>query len=75
MVHRSQIVGPLLFGVVYIKTVATFPETIFYVLVIVVLLSLFFLFLVKIPSDPGAVDAAVEAQEAAGTVPAIVVDD
>ena len=75
MVHRGQIVGPLLFGVVYIKTVATFPETLFYVLVIMVLLSLFFLFLVKIPSDPGAVDAAVEAQEAAGTVPAIVVDD
>ncbi|KAI0248117.1 major facilitator superfamily domain-containing protein [Lactifluus subvellereus] len=71
----SQIVGPLLFGVVYIKTVATFPEAIFYVLIIVVLLSLFFLFLVKIPPDRGAVDAAVEAQEAAVAVPAIIVDD
>jgi hypothetical protein len=73
-VHRNQIVGPLLFGVVYIKTVATFPEAMFYVLIVVVLVSLFFLFLVKIPPDQGTVDA-VEAQEATIAVPPVVVDD
>jgi hypothetical protein len=75
MVSRNQIVGPLLFGVVYIKTVATFPEAMFYVLIVVVLLSLFFLFLVKIPPHQGVVDAEVEAQDTVVSVPPIVVDD
>ena len=46
---RTQILGPLLFGVVYMKTVASFPEAMFYVFMTVVLLSLSFLFLVQIP--------------------------
>jgi hypothetical protein len=53
-------VGPSLFGIVYIKTVSTFPETIFYVVVAVALLSLFFLFFVRIPPYPGAIDPEVE---------------
>jgi hypothetical protein len=57
---RNQVVGPSLFGIIYIRTVATFPEAIFYVVVIVVLLSLFFLFLVRIPPHPGTVEAEVE---------------
>ncbi len=54
VLNRNQVVGPSLFGIVYIKTVATFPETIFYICVAVVLLSLFFLFLVRIPPYRGA---------------------
>jgi hypothetical protein len=72
--YRSQIVGPSLFGVVYMKTVSTLPEAIFYVLVGVVLLSLFFLLLVRVPPQPGAIDA-----EAGGPtvvdVPTIVMND
>lgn len=60
MLYRNQIVGPSLFGAVYIKTVSTFPEMIFYVVVAVVSLSLFFLFLVRIPPYPGAIDPEVE---------------
>jgi ATP/ADP translocase len=53
---RNQIVGPSLFGIIYIKTVSTFPETIFYVCVAIVFLSLFFLFLVRIPPYQGVID-------------------
>ena len=55
--RRNQVVGPTLFGIVYIKTVATFPEAIFYVIIAVVSLSLFFLFFVQIPPDRGVIDA------------------
>ena len=47
--YRTQILGPSLFGVVYMKTVASFPEAMFYVFMATVLLSLSFLFLVQIP--------------------------
>jgi hypothetical protein len=57
---RNQVVGPSLFGIIYLKTVSTFPETIFYVCAAVVLLSLFFLFLVRIPPYRGVVDVEVE---------------
>lgn len=70
---RNQVVGPTLFGVIYIKTVATFPEAIFYVLSAVVLLSLLFLFLVQIPPDRGGLDADAEAP-ADADVPAVVMD-
>ncbi|KAI0293358.1 hypothetical protein B0F90DRAFT_1822129 [Multifurca ochricompacta] len=50
----NQIVGPSLFGLLYIKTVATFPEAMFYAFAAAVLFALFFLFLVRIPSDPEA---------------------
>jgi hypothetical protein len=59
-VYRNQVVGPSLFGIVYIKTVSTLPETIFYVVVAVALLSLFFLFFVRIPPYPGTIDPEVE---------------
>ncbi|KAH9060380.1 MFS general substrate transporter [Lactarius deliciosus] len=80
----NQIIGPSLFGVVYMKTVATFPEAMFYVFMAVVLLSLFFLFLVQIPpelngkTEDGGVEVEVEAPAAATatiSVPVIVVDD
>ena len=65
--YRNQVVGPSLFGVVYIKTVSTFPQTIFYVVAGVALLSLFFLFFVRIPPYPEAIDEEVE-------VPTVVVE-
>jgi MFS family permease len=71
----SQIIGPSLFGIVYIKTVATFPQAMFYVFVAVVLLSLSFLFLIRIPpelnektSTDGGVEVEVEAPAAAAVV-------
>jgi hypothetical protein len=60
VVCRNQVVGPSLFGIIYIKTVSTFPETIFYVCVAIVLLSLFFLSLVRIPPYREVMDADVE---------------
>jgi len=71
---RNQVVGPSLFGIIYIKTVSTFPETIFYVCVAIVLLSLFFLFLVRIPPYRGVIDAEVEGP-AVIDVPTIVMND
>ncbi|KAI9453161.1 MFS general substrate transporter [Lactarius psammicola] len=81
----NQIIGPSLFGIVYMKTVATFPEAMFYVFMAVVLLSLSFLFLVKIPpeskrttTNDGGLEVEVEAPTAAtavDSVPVIVVDD
>ncbi|KAI9442746.1 MFS general substrate transporter [Lactarius indigo] len=79
----NQIIGPSLFGIVYMKTVATFPEAMFYVFMAVVLVSLFFLFLVQIPpgsdgktTEGGGVEVEVEAPAAAViSVPVIVVDD
>ncbi|KAH9037056.1 MFS general substrate transporter [Lactarius pseudohatsudake] len=80
----NQIIGPSLFGVVYMKTVATFPEAMFYVFMAVVLISLFFLFLVQIPpelngkTEDGGVEVEVEAPAAATAIisaPVIVVDD
>ncbi|KAH8985716.1 MFS general substrate transporter [Lactarius akahatsu] len=80
----NQILGPSLFGIVYMKTVATFPEAMFYVFMVVVLLSLSFLFLVQIPpesngkTEDGGVEVEVEAPAAATAIisaPVIVVDD
>ena len=66
--------GPSLFGVVYIKTISTFPETIFFVCVAVVLLSLFFLFLVRIPPYRGVIDTDTEGP-AVVDVPTTVMND
>jgi len=71
---RNQVVGPSLFGIIYIKTVSTFPETIFYVCVVIVLLSLFFLFLVRIPPYRGVIGVEEEGP-AVVDVPSIVMND
>ena len=73
--RRNQVFGPILFGVVFIKTVATFPEAIFLVVVVVALLSLFFLFLVRIPPDRGALDAEAETPAVVADAPAFVNDN
>lgn len=56
----------------YIKTVATFPQAMFYVFMAVILLSLSFLFLIQIPpelkgktSEDGVLEVEVEAPTAA----------
>ena len=74
MLYRNQVVGPSLFGAVYIKTVSMFPEMIFYVVVAVVSVSLFFLSLARVPPYPGAIDPEVEGPTAAG-VPTAVMND
>jgi len=74
VLYRNQVVGPSLFGVVYIKTVSTLPEAIFYLIVAVVLLSLFFLSLVRVPPHPDAIDAEVEGPTVVD-VPTIVMND
>jgi hypothetical protein len=74
VLRRNQVVGPSLFGIIYMKTVSTYPETIFYVSVAIVLLSLFSLFLVRIPPYRGVIDADVEGSVAID-VPTIVMND
>lgn len=75
----NQIIGPSLFGVVYMKTVATFPEAMFYVFMAVVLLSLSFLFLVQIPpgskGEAGEEGVEVEAPISGVATPLIVLND
>ena len=85
--YRTQILGPSLFGVVYMKTVASFPEAMFYVFMASVLLSLSFLFLVQIPQgsegkageEIADVDVDVELEAPAATTdvtaPLIVLED
>jgi hypothetical protein len=73
--RRSQVFGPTLFGIVYIKTVATFPEAIFLVVTVVAFLSLFFLFLVRIPPDRDAIDAEAEPPVIVADVSAPVIDN
>ncbi|KAJ7444922.1 major facilitator superfamily domain-containing protein [Mycena latifolia] len=47
----GQILGPSIYGLVYIKTVATFPRAIFIVSVTSVIISFICLSLVRLPSD------------------------
>jgi hypothetical protein len=54
--HSSQILGPAIFGVTYMKTVATFPRTIFFLAVAAVIVSLILLSLVRLPKDVVMVD-------------------
>jgi hypothetical protein len=70
--RRNQVFGPILFGILFIKTVATFPEAIFLVVAVVALLSLFFLFLVRIPPDRDPIDAEAETPAIVTDVPASV---
>ena len=75
-VCRSQILGPSLFGIVYIKTVATVPQAIFYVFIAVVLLSLFVLFFIRIPptlEEKTSVDEGLEVEVEAPAVARAVV--
>jgi hypothetical protein len=72
--YRNQVVGPSLFGIIYIKTVSTLPETIFYVCVAIALFSLFFLFLVRIPPYREVIETEVEGSAVVG-VPTIVMND
>ncbi|KAK7467283.1 hypothetical protein VKT23_004340 [Stygiomarasmius scandens] len=57
----SQIFGPAMYGLVYMKTVASVPRTIFFVSVSSVFLSLVFISLVRIPDANAGVAADPEA--------------
>lgn len=46
----SQVVGPVLFGLTYMKTVATYPKTIFFVSAGAITLAFIFISLVKLPT-------------------------
>ena len=50
MFISSQIVGPAVFGFIYIKTVAVFPEAIFFLSTGIVSVSLILLSLVRVPN-------------------------
>jgi MFS family permease len=52
----SQIIGPALYGLVYMKTVATLPRTIFFVSVGSLFVSLVCLSLVRLPRSKGVAD-------------------
>ncbi|KAJ6497032.1 major facilitator superfamily domain-containing protein [Mycena vitilis] len=47
----GQILGPSIYGLVYVKTVATFPKAIFFVSVASVIISFICLSLVRLPTD------------------------
>lgn len=49
--HSSQILGPALYGLVYMKTVATFPRAIFFVSVGTIAISFVLLSFVRLPKD------------------------
>lgn len=49
----SQILGPAIYGLVYTKTVAVFPRTIFLVTVLTAIVSFSLLALVRIPENIG----------------------
>lgn len=49
--NSSQILGPSLFGLTYMKTVARAPKTIFFVSTACVMISLCFLSLVRLPPN------------------------
>ncbi|KAJ3895723.1 major facilitator superfamily domain-containing protein [Lentinula edodes] len=50
----SQIIGPAMYGLVYMKTVAVFPRTIFFVSLASTFISFVFLSFVRLPRSNGA---------------------
>lgn len=59
LISSSQILGPFLFGMTYMRTVATFPKAIFYVAAGVLLTSFILFSFIRLrtePVDPSHVD-------------------
>lgn len=52
----SQIIGPAMYGLVYMKTVAVFPRTIFFVSLASTFISFVFLSFVRLPRSNGATE-------------------
>jgi hypothetical protein len=50
-IRSAQILGPSIYGLIFIKTVATFPKAIFFVSVGSVVISFICLSLVRLPTD------------------------
>ncbi|KAF9061927.1 major facilitator superfamily domain-containing protein [Rhodocollybia butyracea] len=59
----SQIIGPAMYGLVYVNTVASFPRTIFFVSVASGFISFIFLSLVRLPRSKGAGDGEGHRQD------------
>lgn len=51
VLRSSQIIGPSLFGFVYANTVAWFPQGVFFVTTICLLIALLCFFLIRLPKD------------------------
>ncbi|KAI0054031.1 MFS general substrate transporter [Auriscalpium vulgare] len=77
----SQFIGPSLYGIVYIRTVAKLPEAIFFMSASIVLLSFAFICFIRLPNanGPGAEDRRETGQGQGETepegVPIIVVNE
>lgn len=56
VLSSSQILGPAIFGMTYVKTVATFPAMIFYISAIVLGTAFFLLLFVRVPKPDPSVD-------------------
>ncbi|KIJ69040.1 hypothetical protein HYDPIDRAFT_23902 [Hydnomerulius pinastri MD-312] len=74
----SQIIGPAMYGFVYFKTVATFPQAIMYVSVFTTTLALVLLAFVRIPGLSGtgaslAAEGSAEGMDEEMEVPTILV--
>lgn len=54
----SQIVGPALYGLIYMKTVATFPQSIFIMSMVMVTISFTLMAFVRLPKERRAFDLA-----------------
>jgi hypothetical protein len=63
----SQVLGPALFGGVYFASVRAFPEAIFVLSALLVLLSLVLLMCVRLPQDGAGADAEVGGLEREAT--------
>lgn len=60
LLYSSGILGPAMYGLIYTKTVATFPRMIFVVSLTMVLSSFLLLGFVRLPKDIDGVDVDVE---------------
>jgi hypothetical protein len=56
LLRSSQIIGPSLFGLVYASTVAWFPQGIFFVSAISLLIAFLCLFIIRVPKDVRGTD-------------------
>ena len=62
-ISSGQIIGPTLFGVTYMKTVATFPKAIFFLSATVIALALVFLSFVRIDQFSPQDDQEAQTQD------------
>lgn len=61
LIDRSQVIGPAVFGLTYMKTVGTYPRTIFFVSAAVVGIALLLMSFVQLPKEDHSVNRNVAA--------------